>query len=175
MKLKNSAGRLRHNTCMDRERPNTFSRCLILAFIAGFCSVLIFHQGILSILHALGVTPATPFPYGPTKPFGLPQIWSLAFWGGVWGILFALVNRSFPGGAGYWLLSLIFGAIEPTLVAWFVVLPLKGLPGGGGWKPSGTATGLMVNATWRVGTAFTLRALNGWWALGRPKASPPGQ
>lgn len=134
----------------------------IFAFVAGFCSVLIFHQGMLSILHAAGVTPATPFPYAPTKPFGIPQIWSLAFWGGVWGLVFLLVSRGFPGGAGYWLLTVIFGALGPTLVAWLVVFPLKGLPMGGGWKASGMATGFMVNAAWGVGTALILRALIAW-------------
>jgi len=149
----------------------TISLQFIFAFIAGFCSVLIFHQGMLSLLHAAGVTPATPFPYGPTKPFGVPQIWSLALWGGVWGIVFALVSRSFPGGAGYWLLTLIFGGLGPTLVAWFVVFPLKGLPLGGGWKPSGIATGLMVNASWGVGTALMLEGLIAWWTLRRPKST----
>ncbi len=136
------------------------------AFIAGFCSVLIFHQGMLSLLHAAGVAPASPFPYAPTKPFGMPQIWSLAFWGGVWGIVFALASRRFPGGIGYWLLAVIFGAVGPTFVAWFVVLPLKGLPMGGGWKPSGMATGLMVNAAWAVGTALILQAMSAWRTLG---------
>ncbi len=142
---------------------------LIFGFIAGFCSVLIFHQGMLSILHASGITPATPFPYGPTKPLGLPQIWSLAFWGGVWGIIFALIDCGFPAGAGYWLLALVFGAIGPTLVAWLVVFPLKGLPLGGGWKPSGMMTGLMINAAWGVGTALMLKALTAWRTSGLHK------
>ncbi len=143
-----------------------FSIQSIFAFVAGFCSVLIFHQGMLSLLHAAGVTPATPFPYVSTKPFGTPQIWSLAFWGGVWGFVFALASRGFPEGVGYWLLAVIFGAVGPTLVAWFVVFPLKGLPLGGGWKASGMATGLMVNAAWGVGTALILRALVAWRTSG---------
>jgi hypothetical protein len=54
---------------------------------------------------------------------------SLSFWGGVWGIIFVLIEpylvRS-PGG--YWVGAIIFGAIFPTAVAWFIVRPLKGLP-----------------------------------------------
>jgi len=100
---------------------------VFFAFIAGFCSVPIFHQGALSVLHAVGIATATPSPYGPTKPFGLPQIWSLAFWGGIWGIVFTVAEGGFPK-TWYWLLTLIFGAIGPTLVAWFVVFPLKGIP-----------------------------------------------
>lgn len=144
---------------MGKNTAGAFTNRLIFAFVAGFCSVLIFHQGTLSILHALRIAAAAPFPYGPTKPFGLPQIWSLAFWGGIWGIVFALIEGSFPRGAGYWLLTLIFGAIAPTFVAWFVVFPLKGIPLGGGWKPSGIITGLLINAAWGIGTALILKGL----------------
>jgi hypothetical protein len=55
----------------------------LIAFFPGFTAVLLFHQGILSILHAVGFTPVAPFPTKPTQPFGLPQIWSPAFWGGL--------------------------------------------------------------------------------------------
>ena len=152
-----------------------FSIQFIFAFVAGFCSVLIFHQSMLSLLHAAGVTPASPFPYAPTKPFGTPQIWSLAFWGGVWGFVFALASRGFPEGVKYWLLTVIFGAVGPTLIAWFVVFPLKGLPLGGGWKPSGVATGFMVNAAWGVGTALILRVLIAWRTSGHHKVTPSSQ
>ncbi len=148
---------------MGSEKATKFPIRVIFAFIAGFSSVLIFHQGTLSILHAVGFTAVAPFPYTPTKPFGLPQIWSLASWGGIWGIVFALVDRSFQGGVRYWLLTLAFGAIGPTLVAWFIVFPLKGIPAGGGWKLSGIVTGLMVNAAWGIGTALMLRGLGGSW------------
>lgn len=157
---------------MGKEKASIFLIRVILAFIAGFCSVLIFHQGTLSVLHAIGVAAATPFPYSPTKPFGLPQIWSLASWGGIWGIVFGLADRNFPGGAAYWLLTLIFGAIGPTFVAWLVVFPLKGIPWGGGWKPSGIITGLMVNAAWGIGTALMLRGSSAWWTQRRHRDPP---
>lgn len=144
---------------MVKDKADILPIRIMFALIAGFCSVLIFHQGALSILRAIGISSATPFPYGPTKPFGLPQIWSLAFWGGIWGVIYALVERSFPRRAGYWVLTLIFGAIGPTFVAWFIVFPLKGMPLGGGWKPSGIITGLVINAAWGIGTAMTLRML----------------
>lgn len=125
----------------------------VFAFIAGFIAVLVFHQAAFTVLHALGVTPGAPFPLHATKPFGVPQIWSLAFWGGVWGILLIAVIHSLRS-IGYWLTALLFGAILPTLVVWFVVLPLKGFPVGGGWHPAGIATGLIVNGAWGVGTAL---------------------
>jgi hypothetical protein len=134
-----------------------------IAFLSGFVAVLLFHQGVLSILHAVDFTPLAPFPVKPTQPFGLAQIWSLSFWGGVWGLVLAGVDRWFPGGAGYWVTALIFGAVFPSVVAWLVVFPIKGLPAGGGWHAAGLATGLMINGAWGLGTALFLQGLsNGW-------------
>ncbi len=150
----------RHSSLSTNEQ--SFTRYLI-AFLSGFIAVLLCHQGVLSILHALGFTPIAPFPVKPTQPFGLPQIWSLAFWGGVWGLVFAAVDRWFPGGSGYWVTALIFGAIFPSLVAWLAVFPMKGLPAGGGWQPKGLATGLMINGAWGLGTALFLQGLSKGW------------
>lgn len=134
---------------------------LLLGFVAGFIATLVFHQAVLTILHEIEFTPAAPFPLRPTRPFGIPQIWSLAFWGGIWGLFFAAIDRYFPRGAGYWLVALIFGAVAPSLVAWLVVFPMKGLPAAGGWKLAGLATGLMVNGAWGIGTALLLRGFSG--------------
>jgi len=130
---------------------------LVLAFIAGFIATLVFHQGMLAILYAIGFTARAPFPMQPTKHFHLPVIWSLAFWGGVWGFIFAAVDRRFPRGAGYWFWTLVFGALAPTLVAWLLVAALKGQLLGGGWRGSAIITGLFVNGAWGLGTALLLR------------------
>src|ERR1700687_3836287 len=104
------------------------------ALLAGVLSALVFHQGVLAILHGAGATPLKPWVMTPVPPLGLPSVLSLAFWGGVWGIaLWLMIRRS--AGSKYWLLAIVLGAILPTLVAFFVVFPLKGLPVGGGWKP----------------------------------------
>ncbi len=75
------------------------------------------------------------FGYAPTKPFGVPQIWSFAFWGGVWGLIFGSVERWFPEGPLYYVAAFLFGAIAPVLVLWFVAFPLKGAPVAAGWSP----------------------------------------
>jgi len=111
----------------------------------------------LALLYALGFTARSPFPMQPTKPFHLPVIWSLAFWGGIWGIAWGAIDRRFPRGAGYWIWALIFGALGPTLIAWFLVAALKGQLLGGGWKGSVIITGLLVNGAWGLGTALFLR------------------
>ena len=130
-------------------------------FIAGFVAVLIFHQGMLSILHAFGFTPRAPFPMQPTHPLGIPQVWSLALWGGVWGLAFAAFFRPPARGAKYWLGAILFGAVGPTLAAWFLVAPLKGQPLAAGWKLAPMAVGVLVNGAWGLGTALFLRWFNG--------------
>jgi hypothetical protein len=91
-------------------------------FAAGFISVLVFQMGALAILNALGFTPATPFSTARTSPLGVPQIWSLALWGGVWGLVYGFFEKWFPGKFdSYWVLAILFGAILPTAVLWFVV------------------------------------------------------
>jgi hypothetical protein len=64
-----------------------------------------------------------------------------------------------PRGAGHWAAAALFGALALSLVAWFVVAPLKGLAVAGGGRPAAIATGLLVNGAWGLGTALLLRAL----------------
>lgn len=130
---------------------------LLLAFVAGFVAVLAFHQPTLWVLAQAGITQAAPYAMKTVPPLGLPQFISGAFWGGVWGILFYLVSRRWSPGSSYWIKAFLFGMILPTLVAWFVVAPLKGLPIAAGGKFNGMLTGLCVNAAWGLGTALLLR------------------
>jgi hypothetical protein len=121
-------------------------------FIAGALAVPLFHQVMLAILNATGFVARAPFGMAPTKPFGVPQLVSLSFWGGVWGILLGLILERIRSRRTYWLTALVFGAVAPTLVAGLVVAPLKGQPAGGDAKM--LVTGLLVNAAWGVGTAL---------------------
>jgi hypothetical protein len=135
---------------------------MLFGFIAGFLATLIFHQVALALLWWAGVAPLGPFSMIATQPFGVPAVISLAFWGGVWGILFGLIDVNLPRGGGYWLTAFLFGAILPTLVALLVVLPLKGRPIGGGWQPALLVTAFLINGVWGVGTGLILTALSGW-------------
>lgn len=140
-------------------RERLSARLVVLAFVAGFLAVPLFHQPMLALLHAVGLTQAMPDAVRPVPPFGVPLVVSQSFWGGVWGLVFALVEPRFPRGIGYWIAAALFGALALCLVAWLVVAPLKGLPVAGGGGPSVLATGLLVNAAWGLGTALLLRAL----------------
>ena len=89
-------------------------------------------------------------------------MFSLAFWGGIWGMVFALIHGSFPRRGGYWVAAFLFGALLPSLVALLIVLPLKGQPLGGGWHPPLLLTAFLVNGAWGIGTALILQALSNW-------------
>ena len=137
------------------------TRRLMLGFVAGFLAVLVFHQPVLGLLHVIGLTAGTPYSFRPLPPFNVPAVLSASFWGGVWGIVFALVHHRFPRGSAYWVAAFLFGAVFPTLVAWFVVMPMKGMPAGNGWQPASMLTGFLVNGAWGIGTAFFLHRLPG--------------
>ncbi len=126
----------------------------LIGFIAGFIATLLFHQPALAALAAVGFVKAGVYSIQATQPLGVPAFLSLSFWGGVWGMVFVAIARRFPQGAVYWLCALAFGALGPTLVAWFVVAPIKGLPLAGGWQLSRMFTGLLINGAWGVGTAI---------------------
>src|SRR6266545_7671022 len=126
------------------------------AFLAGFFSTLVFHQGLLAILHAAGASPRAAYSMEPTAPFRIPAVLSLAFWGGLWGIALWLIIRPHQG-FGYWLLALIVGAVAPSLVALFVVLPLKGQPAAGGGNSKLIVGALLLNGAWGIGVAAFMR------------------
>ena len=69
----------------------------------------------------------------------------------MWGILGAFVVARLPGilnGALGWIL---FAITLVLAVNWFVVLPIKGAPVGGGWRLPGVAVVPIVYALWGFG------------------------
>jgi hypothetical protein len=154
----------------DTSGPVSLSKRLVFGFVAGFFATLIFHQLTLAALWGARFAPFSPFSMASTQPFGLPAVISLAFWGGVWGILFALIHGGFPRHAGYWVTAFLFGAILPSLVALLIVLPLKGRPLGGGWHLPLLVTAFLINGAWGIGTALIFKALSSW--LAAPRVTP---
>src|ERR1700682_2847897 len=75
----------------------TVVKAAALGFIAGAIGVLVFHQGLILVLHVFGAMPFTPYSLKPTAPFGVPQVLSLAFFGGLWGIALILIMVRVPG------------------------------------------------------------------------------
>jgi hypothetical protein len=127
------------------------------AFLAGFLATLVFHQGLLGVLHLAGATTRAPYSMTATPPLQVPQVVSLAFWGGVWGILLWIVVRPVSGSWRDWIASLLFGALAPSIVALFIVLPLKGQPVAGGWQAPILVGALLLNGAWGLGTTLFIR------------------
>jgi hypothetical protein len=137
-------------------------RWLLTGFIAGALSVLIFHQGAFALMNLLDFTHRPLYSATATAPLGIPSIWSLAFWGGVWGLLFAAFFMPLWGGALV-LAGMGFGGLVLSVVAWFVVAPIKGQPIAAGAVPMAMAAAVIANAAWGFGTALGLEL------FGRPR------
>ncbi len=136
--------------------PNT-TRTVIFGFIAGAVAFLIFHQGGLWALTQAGVLNASTWSMAPTKPFGVPAVLSLIFWTGLWGVVGALLvpRLGLPAVIGW----ILFAAIAPTLVAWFIVLPLKGAPVGGGFGMPGVVVVPLIHGFWGLGVWLVMQLL----------------
>ncbi|MDA3922968.1 MAG: hypothetical protein PF501_20165 [Salinisphaera sp.] len=135
---------------------------IIKAFIAGFVATLTFHQGLLWGLDRLQVLSATAWRMTPVPPLGVPSVISLAFWGGLWGIVIWLLIRN-ALAAGYYVGAVILGAILPTLVALTLVPLTRGTSVDtmvGGLTLHHAAIGLALNGAFGLGVAIFMRIMH---------------
>jgi hypothetical protein len=132
---------------------------LAFAFAAGFLAVLTFYEAVFLLFYIAGVIPIPPFSMKPMPPFGVPEVLSQSFWGGVWGILFLFVVPRYFSGIGYWVASAVIGGTALTLVYMFIVVPLKT-----GTLPRNMAglfvIGWLLNAAWGIGWVLFLKLFN---------------
>ena len=135
--------------------PGVILRALI-GFLAAVLSVLIFHQGMIELLHWLGLTPGTPYRTTPVPPFGVPAIVSLCFWGGLYGALFGAVwpKLRLPSWLAGVSLGVVAALVGMSLVAW-----LKHRPIANGWHAWPIARSLLLNGFWGLGLGLILPLL----------------
>lgn len=134
----------------------TLATRLLLGFFAGFLSHLIFQGGLLGILYVAHLAPLPPWSLVPVPPLGVPRSLNLAFWAGLWGLAYALLERWLTKLLSWWLGGLLFG-FAPLIVFWFVVLPLKGLGIGGGFDFAAVPLHVALHGVFGIGTAITFR------------------
>src|SRR5829696_3838486 len=90
-------------------KPTTPTR-LVAGFIAGFLSVLTLQSGLIAIFYVAGApVPFAPWSMAPVPPFGVPQSLSAAFWGGLWGMVYAFLEPRLTARLGWWSGGLAFG------------------------------------------------------------------
>ncbi len=143
------------------------TKVLVAGFICGALAVLVFHQGTnfllfhnFAFLKGLGLPdgfrPAGPgFSLRPVPPLGVPQLASIAFWGGLWGIILAALIRyaRFPD----LLTGFLLGAVVCTVVGFSVFAGFRGQPMWAGGNTLTWARVMLVNGAWGWGAAFLMR------------------
>ena len=148
---------------MRRLRP-----LIPLGFVSGALAVVTVHQGALWLLHAVGWAPWPAYQLTPTRPFGVPQVLSAAFWGGVWGIVIVRIAIGQQTRTRALLVAAGAGAVLTTVVGALLLLVHLG---------SGTRTdasvqplaaltvSLTVNGLWGAATFALGERLSGWFGL----------
>ena len=86
------------------EAPGT----LVLGFVAGFLSHLIFQGAFGSVLYAASLLPALPWSLAPVPPLAVPSSLSLGFWAGLWGVVYVLLEGQLTALLGWWAGGLVF-------------------------------------------------------------------
>jgi hypothetical protein len=130
----------------------------IIGFAAGAIGVLVFHQGVILAMYLLGLLPSPPYSMKATEPFGVPQLLSSAFWGGLWGIALVCCMTAWRAADRLWV-ALLFGGVLPTLVGILVVTPLKGGDPAARLQVAMLLRGFVINGAWGLGAALSYRAI----------------
>ena len=133
-------------------------RLVVVGFVAGAIGVLVFHQAVILLMYMPGLLPAAPYSMRATAPFGVPQVLSSAFWGGLWGMVLVWLMATLRAADRLWV-AVLFGGVLPTLVGIFVVTPLKGGDPAARLQFAMLLRGFLINGAWGLGTALTYRVI----------------
>jgi hypothetical protein len=149
---------------------------MFTGLIAGLLSVLLVHQVIsLLLLNAGLLPPATQVynmapladvPAAVVDAFrriglaGVPTLFGVMAWGGLWGFMFGLLYPSIPGGLSI-IKGLLFGVLVVILSAWVGFPLLRGQPLFAGYFTDYNAMRLVPGAAVEVGFGTGLGLLYG--------------
>ena len=147
---------------------STTSKRLLIGFAAGFLSHLVIEGALGAGLYAAGLIPSLPWSLTLVPPLGVPRSLSLAFWAGLFGVLYVLLEPWLTARLGRWQGGLLYGLVVPLSVDWFIVLPLKGHGIGGGFHPAAVPIDIALNAALGLGAVAIF-----WWGFGLIRRQPP--
>jgi hypothetical protein len=134
-------------------------RRLAFGFVAGAAAVLTFHQGMVLILHLMGQIPNFPWSTRPLPPFRVPVLVNQMFWGGLWGVLYAVIASRIPIG-NVVARGAAFGLLGPWLLGNGLLVPF--IKGGNilfGLNPQNMWRGMLIGAAFGIGVAVFMRLL----------------
>lgn len=133
---------------------------VLFGFVCAALSIFFFHQATISFYSGMGWIPAPGYRPTPIPPWGVPQLWNAVFWGGLWGLVFAVLEPRRPTAMPLWLFTVLFCLLLPLVVgAWIIVPLIKGLPLFAGGNTTAMTRSLGIYATWGFGLALFWRGL----------------
>jgi hypothetical protein len=137
------------------------ARTALLGFIAGALSVLIFHQGMVLILHLMKQVPNFPWNMARMNgPLPIPVIVNQMFWGGLWGVGFAALGSLIPIASTV-LRGVAWGLIGPYFLGNAILVPFfKGGAYFWGLQPPRMIIGALIGASFGAGLGLIYRALS---------------
>jgi hypothetical protein len=138
----------------------------ILGFVAAALAVLLVHQPIIWVLASQKLVPAMPYNMEPLKNApamlasafagmglkGWPTLFNSVFWGGLWGIFYALTFARLPMAT--WIKGLLLGVFVMVLSNWMLLPYLRGQPLFVGFDPVRMAVTASIILPFGIATAI---------------------
>jgi hypothetical protein len=139
---------------------------ILLGFVAAALAVLLVHQPIIGALAAAKVIPAVAYNMEPLKTAppmlasmfagfgfkGWPALFNNVFWGGLWGVLYALVFARLPMAG--WVKGLLLGVFVMVASNWLLLPYLRGQPLFAGFDPTRMAVTACIILPFGIATAI---------------------
>lgn len=100
-------------------------KAMVLGFIAGAIATVTVHEIISAVFNNTAYWTGwgrVSWDLSPNE-FGVPNLVSAMFWGGLWGALFPVIFGTLPKGP-LTFKGLLYGIIGPALIGVFIAVPL---------------------------------------------------
>lgn len=97
-------------------------KSLLYGFLAGAIATVTTHEIIALLLNQAGLFGRVPWPMEVNPYSGVPQFLNDMFWGGVWGIVFALILSPRPRGS-MTIKGALLGILGPAIIGVFSLVP----------------------------------------------------